>query len=190
MTRFRFQPEIHQEMLYDLAVRDAADPPGEKSVDAGPFDDEFRAALAELESYQEGISDDRIREVVLPFASRWVLRSSGLDVDRLREEADVFVKATPQPDRILTGYREQAAYWVSQRMLLDEHDEPRPGGGREELATARAELERRARLVEVEGFARVGAAFRRLLEETAGGSPPADLLWSAMALRIAESALP
>jgi hypothetical protein len=153
-------------------------------------DEELRTGLAELERYLEGIDDDRLGELVLPLASRWVLRGSGLDVDRLREEADVFVKATPQPDRILTGYREQAAYWVSQRMLLDEHDEPRPGGGREELARARAGLEERASLVEAEGFPRVAAAFRQLLEETAGGSPPADLLWNALALRIAESVLP
>jgi hypothetical protein len=171
-------------------VSEGADPPDETSVAAGPFDEEFRVALAELESYLEGIADDRVGEVVLPFASRWVLGGSGLDVDRLREEADVFVKATPQPDRILAGYREQAAYWVSQRMLLDERDEPRPGGGREELARARAVLEERASLVEAEGFPRVAAAFRQLLEATAGGSPPADLLWNAMALRIAESVLP
>jgi hypothetical protein len=35
----------------------------------------------------------------------------------------------------------------------------------------------------------VAGAFRRLLEETAGGSPPADLLWNALARRIADSVL-
>ena len=96
---------------------------------AEPLDEAFLDALAELESYLEGTADDRVVEVVLPFASRWVVADSVLDVQRLREEADVFVKATPQPDRILAGYREQVAYWVSQRMLLDGREEQLPGGG-------------------------------------------------------------
>jgi hypothetical protein len=152
-------------------------------------DEEFRAALAELEEYLDGMPEEKVGELVLPFASRWVLLDAGLDLARLREEADTFAQATPEWERVLLGYPKQLASWVSERMLLDEHGRPQPERTRTQLAASREALARRAELVEAEGFPGVAAALRRLLEETAGGSPPTDLLWSALALRIAESAL-
>jgi hypothetical protein len=153
------------------------------------LDDGFRHALLELEDYLDGMPDERLVELVLPFASRWVLPDSGLDLTRLREEAKLFVQATPLSDRILSGYADQVAWWLSERMLLGADEQPDPDAARAYLATARAEIEQRADLVETAGYPRVAAAFRRVLEETAGGDPPANLLWRALALRIAESTL-
>jgi hypothetical protein len=51
-------------------------------------------------------------------------------------------------------------------------------------------IEQRAATVEAAGFTRVAEGFQLALEETAGGEPPTNLLWSALALRIAESVLP
>ena len=138
------------------------------------IDDALRTALAELEDYLDGVSDERAAELTLPFASRWVLPDLGFDLPRLQEEADTFVKATPLSDRILSSYPGQVGYWVEQRMALD-------GDAATQLRRAEAMLAERAELVEDEGFPRVAAGLRR-----ADGDP----LWSAIALRIAESVLP
>jgi hypothetical protein len=138
------------------------------------IDESLRAALAELEDYLDGVGDDRAAELTLPFASRWVLPDLGFDLPRLQEEADTFVKATPLSDRILANHPEQVAYWVEQRMALD-------GDAATQLRRAEAMLAERAQLVDHAGFARVAAGLRR-----AEGDP----LWSALALRIAESVLP
>jgi hypothetical protein len=153
------------------------------------LDEEFRAALLELEEYLDGMPHEQLAELVLPFASRWVLPHSGFDVTRLRQEAETLVQATPVPERILSGYVDQVAWWVSQRMLLDDADKPDLAAARVKLETARDEIEERAETVSAAGFPRVADAFRLVLEETAGGEPPANLLWSALALRIAEAVL-
>jgi hypothetical protein len=152
------------------------------------LDDSLRVALAELEDYLEHMPDERLVALVLPFASRWTLPQ--VDLRRLRDEADLFVKATPQSDRIVSGYVDHVAYWVSQRMLLDEHDEPQPAVAAARLQGARATLAERAELVEREGFPRVAAGLRGVLDESSGGQPPDDCLWTAFAVRIAESVLP
>jgi hypothetical protein len=162
------------------------DDPGQEP-DEPVIDDAFRRALLELEEYLHDVPDERVTELVLPFASRWALPQSGLDVVRLRDEAHLFVQATALSDRILAGYVDQVAWWVSQRMLLGEDEQPDVEAARACLATVRAEIEQRARLVETAGYPRVAAGFRRALKETAGGEPPANLLWGALALRIAES---
>jgi hypothetical protein len=154
------------------------------------LDEGMRDALAELEAYLEGVPEDRAAELVLPFASRWVLPELGFDLDRLSEEADTLVKATPLSDRILSGHVDHVAYWVGQRMLLDEHEQEQPEVSAAQLELARTTLDERAALVEAEGFPRVAAAVRRVLGDTSGGEPPDDRLWSALALRIAESVLP
>ena len=154
------------------------------------LDEAFRDALLELEEYLDGIPREQLAGLVLPFATRWVLPETGFDVGRLRAEADALVQATPLSERILAGYVEQVAWWVSQRMLLDDADEPDLEAARERLATARDEIENRAATVEAAGFPRVAYAFRLALEETAGGEPPANPLWSALALRVAESVVP
>jgi hypothetical protein len=153
------------------------------------LDEAFRHALLELEDYLHDMPEERLTELVLPLASRWTLPDSGLDVVRLREEAHLFVQATPLPDRILAGYVDQVAWWVSERMLLGADGEPDLEAARASLATVRGLIEERAAQVETAGYPRVAAAFRRVLEETAGGEPPANLLWRALSLRIAESVL-
>jgi hypothetical protein len=153
------------------------------------LDDAFRHALLEIEDYLHDMPDERLVELVLPFASRWTLPQSGLDLVRLREEAELFVRATPLSDRILTGYVDQVAWWLSERMLLGADEQPDVEAAQAYLTTVRAEIEQRAGMVETAGYLRVAAAFRRVREETAGGVPPANLLWRALALRIAESAL-
>ena len=153
------------------------------------LDEGFREALRELDDYLDGMPREQLGELVLPFATRWVLPHAGFDLARLREEADTLVKATPLPDRILAGYADQVAWWVSQRMFLDEAEQPAPEDARTRLATAREEIENRAETVAAAGFPRVADGFRLALEETAGGEPPANPLWNALALRIAESVL-
>jgi hypothetical protein len=138
------------------------------------IDDTLRGALAELEDYLDGVAQDRAAELTLPFASRWVLPDLGFDLARLQEEADTFVQATPLSDRILSSYPDQVGYWVSQRMALD-------GDAATQLRRAETMLGDRAQLVEDEGFERVAAGLR---------GAQGEALWSALALRIAESVLP
>ena len=152
-----------------------------------PLDEEFRAALFELDEYLGGMPPEQHGALVLPLATRWALPESGFDVARLREEADTLVQATPLSERILSGYVDQVGWWVAQRMLLDDAEEPDLETARARLATVRDVIERRAATVEAAGFQRVADGFRYALEETAGGEPPASPLWSALALRIAES---
>ena len=154
------------------------------------LDDDFREALLELEEYLDGMPREQLGELVLPFATRWALPHADFDLTRLRKEADTLVQATPLSERILVGYVDQVAWWVSQRMLLDDAEEPDHETAQARLATVRDEIERRAATVDAAGFPRVADAFRLALEETAGGEPPANPLWSALALRIAESVVP
>ena len=155
-----------------------------------PLDEEFRAALYELDEYLGGMPTEQHGTLVLPLATRWALPQSGFDLERLRGEADTLVQATPLSERILSGYVDQVAWWVAQRMLLDDAQKPDLETARERLATVRALIEQRAATVDAAGFTRVAEGFRFALEETAGGSPPANPLWSALALRIAESVVP
>jgi hypothetical protein len=155
-----------------------------------PLDDAFRDALLELEEYLDGMPRERLGELVLPFATRWVLPQAGFDLVRLRGEAETLVEATPLPERILAGYVDQVAWWVSQRMLIDDGDEPDLATARTRLAKVRDEIGQRAATVDAAGYPRVAEAFRVALEETAGDEPPANPLWSALALRIAESVVP
>jgi hypothetical protein len=136
--------------------------------------EDLREAVAELEDYLDGVPRERSGELVLPFASRWILGDVGLDLARLREEADTLVKATPLSDRIVSGYVDHVAYWVSRRMLLD-------GESGAQLERARAALSERAALLEAEGFPRVAGGVR----EAAAASD----VWTALAERIAESVL-
>jgi hypothetical protein len=155
-----------------------------------PLDEDFRDALFELDEYLDGMPRERLGTLVLPLATRWALPESGFDLERLRGEADTLVQATPLSERILDGYVEQVAWWVSQRMLLDDAEEPDLETARGRLATVRDLIAQRAATVDAAGFTRVAEGFRLALEETAGGEPPASPLWSALALRIAESVVP
>jgi hypothetical protein len=154
------------------------------------LDEDFRAALFELDQYVDGMPRAQLGTLVLPLATRWALPQSGFDLVRLREEAETLVQATPLSERILAGYVDQVAWWVSQRMLLDDAEQPDLKTARARLATVRDVIAQRAVTVEESGFSHVAEGFRLALEETAGGEPPANPLWSALALRIAESVLP
>jgi hypothetical protein len=137
-------------------------------------DSSLNSALAELEDYLAGVAPERAAELVLPFGARWILPDVGLDLDRLLEEAETMVKATPLSDRIVSGYADHLAYWVSQRMLVGADQAA-------QLAQARALLRERAAVTRAEGFARVAAGLQ--------AEPGDDALWTALALRIAEAAL-
>ena len=139
----------------------------------GVIDESLRQALAELEDHLDGVTEERVAELTLPFASRWVLPDLGFDLRRLQDEADTFVQATPLSDRNLSSYQDHLTYWVEQRMALD-------GDAATQLSRAEAKLAERARLVEAEGFPRVAHGLR-----AATGDP----LWTALARRIAESVL-
>jgi hypothetical protein len=155
--------------------------------DEGPISARLREMIAELDAWLAGEPEDELVGHVLPFATEWVLREvEGLDVDRYREEAKIFILATPLGDRVLLRFPNDVSYWVGQRMLMNEQHEPELERARGVLAAARAQIGAKADLLEQEGYLNVAAGFRRLLDESAGGEPPADLIWSALALRIAE----
>jgi hypothetical protein len=160
------------------------------TVEPEPLDEDFRTALFELDEYLDGTRREQYGTLVLPLATRWALPQSGFDLARLREEADRLVQSTPLSERILDGYADNVGWWVAQRMLLDAAEEPDLEMAREGLATVRDVIEQRAATVDAAGFRRVAEGLRLALEETAEGEPPANLLWSALALRIAESVLP
>ncbi len=141
------------------------------------LDETLRAAVAELEDYLDGVDGPRAAELVLPFASRWALPELGLDLARLRAEAETLVQATPLSDRIVSGYADHVAYWVSQRMLVDGERGPR-------LALARVRLRGLAADLEGGGFPRVAGGVR------AAAAADDEALWTALALRIAETVLP
>jgi hypothetical protein len=141
------------------------------------LDETLHAAVAELEDYLDGVDEPRAAELVLPFASRWVLPEVGLDLARLRGEAETLVAATPLSDRIVSGYVDHVAYWVSQRMLVDGDREPK-------LATARVRLRGLAADLADAGFVRVAGGVR------AAAAQDDEALWTALATRIAETVLP
>jgi hypothetical protein len=147
----------------------------------------LRQALEELEPWLEREPDERLAGHALVPATRWVLAEvPGLDLERYTEEAMTFVVATPIWDRALLRYRKDVAYWMAQRLLVDEHEREDPERAARLLAGARAAIAAKAELLDEEGFPRTAQSFRALLDETAGGEPPADFVWNALALRIAE----
>jgi hypothetical protein len=150
------------------------------------INDRLREGLVELEAYLEGLPPDEVSQAILPLASTWVLEDVGFDLDRYAEEARVFVDATPEHDQVLNSFPDAITYYVALRLTMTADDQIDAAGARAHLDKARAEVEQRAQLLDEEGFTRVAAAFRRLLEETAETSPPEDRLWRALALRIGE----
>jgi hypothetical protein len=75
-------------------------------------------------------------------------------------------------------------------VLLDGEDRPQPAVAATQLSAARALLDGRAALVSDAGFPRIAEGLRRVVDESSGGEPPDDRVWSALATRIAESVLP
>jgi hypothetical protein len=152
-----------------------------------PIASGLRELIAELDAWLPAQPEDAIVPSVLPFASEWVLKDvEGLDVERYTDESRRFVLATPLADRVLLRFEDDAVFWLAGLMLLDEQYEPQPERAREVLAAAKAEIAARADVLEQEGFPSVAAGFRRLLTESADGTPPTDVVWRALALRIIE----
>ncbi len=147
--------------------------------------EDLRPTLAELESGLEGGDYDRLAGRVLVLASTWVLGDAGFDLARYDAEARTYATVTPQHDRVLASFPDAMGYYMALRLMTNEADEVEPDAARRHLEAARAALAERAADAGAE-FPLVAAAFRRLLEETAGGTPPDDRLWRALARRIGD----
>jgi len=153
----------------------------------GPLTPHLREHFAELETWLRDQPDAALAGYALVPATRWVLDDiPGLDLARYDDEARVFIVATPIWDRVLLRYQHDVTYWMSQRLMMNENHEPEPERARELLDAARHVIAERADLLEQEGFPRTAQSFRALLDESAGGEPPADIIWKALGLRIAE----
>ena len=126
---------------------------------------------------------------MLVLASTWVLGDAGFDLDRYYAEAKTFYDVTAEHDRVLSSFPDSMGYYMSLRLMMDEADRIEPDEAQASLDAARAALELRARWVESE-YPLIAEGFRRLLEETAGGTPPEDRLWRALARRIGDRYLP
>jgi len=154
-----------------------------------PIPEGLLPALAELEDYLVDEPPERLSTLVLVLASTWVLGDAGLDLDRYYAEAKTFYEITPEHDRVLNSFPDSMGFYLSLRMTMTEAGEVEPERARAQLDAARAALAERANLVELQ-FPLIAEGFRRLLEETAGGAPPDDRLWHAMARRIGDRYLP
>jgi hypothetical protein len=160
---------------------------GDQAV--APIPEGLRPALAELEAYLVGESEEKLSKHVLVLASTWVLGDAGFDLDRYYAEAKTFYEITPGHDRVLTSFPDAMGFYLSLRLTMNEAGEVEPERARAQLGAARAALEERARLVEAD-YPLIADGFRHLLEETKDGSPPEDRLWHAMARRIGDRYLP
>jgi hypothetical protein len=148
---------------------------------------QLRELFAELETWLVQQPDDELAGHAVVPATRWVLEDvPGLDLARYTQEAEDFVVATPIWDRILARFPKDATYWMSQRLLMNEQHEPELDRARELLEAARTAIAGRAELLEREGFPRSAQSFRAHPPVSAGGEPPADVVWKGLALRIVE----
>ncbi len=155
--------------------------------DVAPLPAHLRELLEELEPYLEQQPDAELAAHGCMVATRLVLEDvAGLDLARYDEEAKLFVLATPIWDRVLTRFPKDVAYWMSQRLMMNERHEPEPERAAELLAAAKQAIATRADLLQQQGFPRTARSFRAVLDESAGGEPPADIVWNGLALRIAE----
>jgi len=149
----------------------------------------LRPYLAELEAYLDGEPVEKLPELVLVLASTWVLGDAGFDLDRYYGEAKTFYDMTAEHDRVLTSFPDSMGYYLALRLTMTDDDEIDREAAQEKLEAARAALALRAEWVEGE-YPLIAEGFRRLLEETEGGTPPEDRLWQALARRIGDRYLP
>jgi hypothetical protein len=149
----------------------------------------LRPALAELEAYLVGEPPERLADHVLVLASTWTLGEAGLDLDRLSREATAFRQTTPEHDRVLVSFPDAIASFLVYRMMTGDNEELEPEVAAGRLERVRSGLEERARWVETD-YPLIAAGFRRLLADTAGGTPPYDPIWHALARRIGDPGLP
>ena len=149
----------------------------------------LRPELERLESFLVGEPADRVATHVLPLAASWALGDAGFDLERFEQEAELFAQLTPQHDRVLSSFPSAMGYYLSLRLMSDPDGTPNPDEALEHLAAARAGLDRHATAIQLE-FPLVASALRRLLDETAGGLPPDDRLWRALARTIGDPQSP
>ena len=149
----------------------------------------LRLALAELEAYLVGEPPERLADHVLVLASTWTLGEAGLDLDRLAQDARQFRQLTPEHDRVLASFPDAIASYLVYRMMMDESDVLEPDVAAERLERVRSAVELRASWIEAE-YPLIAEGFRRLLADTAGGTPPYDRIWHALARRIGDPGLP
>jgi hypothetical protein len=166
------------------AAAGPADVPDEEGT---PLPAHLRALLDELELYLAQQPDADLAQHGVMVATRLVLEDvPGLELERYDEEAKIFVLATPIWDRVLTRFPQDVAYWMSQRLMMNENHEAEPERAAELLAAAKQAIAERADLLERQGYPHTARSFRAVLHESAGGEPPADIVWNGLALRIAE----
>ncbi|HEY7536541.1 MAG TPA: hypothetical protein VH721_01010 [Gaiellaceae bacterium] len=162
---------------------------GIDEAQSSPIPPDLRDALAELEAFLESDPPEKLSERALVLASSWVLADAGFDLNRYYREAKVFYDVTPEHDRVLTSFPESMGFYLSLRLMMDEHDEIHPDEAQQHLDAAREALALRAGWV-ADDYPLIAEGFRRLLEETRDGKPPDDRLWHAMARRIGDRYLP
>ncbi|HEX4519758.1 MAG TPA: hypothetical protein VH063_09285 [Gaiellaceae bacterium] len=151
--------------------------------------DSLRPGLAELQAYLVGEPPERLADHVLVLASTWCLAAAGLDLDRLAQDARTFRQLTPEHDRVLASFPDAVASYLVYRMMTNDEEELEPAVAAERLGKVRAALELRATWVEAD-YPLIAEGFRRLLAETAGGTPPYDRIWHALARRLGDPGLP
>ena len=155
------------------------------------LDEAFRPALLELEQYLDALPRECSADLVRPLAACWVLADVGLDLVRLREETQMRVGTTPSAARISSGDLQQVGAWVSRRRLSGESEGDDDLGARSGMSCRRAQRDpRRADTIEAAGFLRPADGFRLAFGERTEADPAADPLWGALAMSIAESAMP
>ena len=162
---------------------------GADGVHPAQIPEGVQAMLVELEGFLVDEPAEKRSGYVLVLASSWVLGETGLDLERCAEEAKAFRNLTPEHDRVLASFPDAIASYLVYRMMTNDREELDPELGEQRLTRARAALALRAEWVERE-YPLVADGFRRLLNETAGGKPPYDRLWHALARRIGDRGLP
>jgi hypothetical protein len=170
-------PSPHRANISDDTTASSAIPPS------------LLGGLAELEVFLVGEPTEKLSGYVLVLASAWILRDTGLDLERLSREAKEFRDMTPEHDRVLSSFPDALASYLVYRMMTDENERLEPEVAMSRLEQARAALELRAVWTEAD-YPLVAEGFRLLLAETSGGEPPYDRLWHALARRIGDPGLP
>jgi len=154
-----------------------------------PIPDGLRPALVELEAFLDGEPVEKLSGYVLVLASTWVLGDAGFDLVRYYREAKNFYEINPEHDRVLASFPDAMASYLVYRLMMSEADEIEREVAQERLEKAKAAVLVRSDWLSEE-FPLIAGGCRRLVAETAGGVPPDDRLWWALARRIGDRGLP
>jgi len=163
---------------------------GTGSDPESPIPEGLRSALVELEAFLVGEPVEKLAGYVLVLASTWVLGDAGFDLDRYYREAKSFYEVTPEHDRVLASFPDAIASYLVYRLMMNEADEIEREVAQERLDKAKAAVLVRAEWLADDDFPLIADGCRRLVAETAGGVPPDDRLWWALARRIGDRGLP